>query len=95
MPLSKNFNILSSMSSVEGARRVLCGNLGAYINFGIAKIWDAAAMCLAIEEAGGVACSPSGGPIEWGSINCDWIVAGNQLLADRIIEHSRNWQGRT
>lgn len=93
-PLAARFNILNMMSAVEGGRRVLMGQIGAYWNFGIAKIWDAVAMALATTEAGGVAYDPTGGPIQWNRVDCDWIVAGNQTLADIVLEYSRNWQGR-
>ena len=93
-PLATRFNVVSPISATEGAREVLFGETGVYYNFGIAKIWDAAAMALAIEEAGGVACDSKGGPILWNNINCDWIVAGNQKLANIVLEHSRSWPGR-
>ena len=91
MPLSERFNILSSMSAIEGGRRVLLGQLGAYYNIGIAKIWDAAAMCLAIEEAGGAVCAPNGLPMRWESLRCDWVTAINQEIADKVLEHTRLW----
>ena len=77
------------MSAVEGSRRVLFGNTGAYYNIGIAKIWDVAAMSLAVSEAGGVVCDPQGHPMKWNTIRCDWIVAANQQLADIIVSHSQ------
>ena len=93
-PLSESFNIISSISATEGARKVLFGQVGVFYNFGIAKIWDAAAMSLAIQEAGGIACDPKGNPIDWSSVDCDWIVAANQSLADVIIKSSCSWRGR-
>lgn len=95
MPLAERFNLLSAMSAIEGQRCVLFGNTGAYYSFGIAKVWDAAAMTLAIEEAGGVVCDPEGKPLKWDKIPCDWIVAANQQLADVVLEWSKNWKGRT
>ncbi|MBI2048700.1 MAG: hypothetical protein HYT30_02125 [Parcubacteria group bacterium] len=93
-PLASKFNIVSHISATAGAREVLLGQVGVFYNFGIAKIWDAAAMALSIEEAGGIVCDPRGEEIQWNAINCDWIVAGNQNLADIVLEHSRNWSGR-
>ncbi len=87
-PLSERFNILSSMAATEGMRQVLFGQTGAYYNFGVAKIWDAAAMALAIQEAGGVVVGPDGGPVVWDHVPCDWIAAVNQKFADIILEHS-------
>ena len=93
-PLAKRFNIVSPLSATEGARKVLFGQIGAFYNLGIAKIWDAAAMALAITEAGGVACDTKGNEIQWNTINCDWMVSGNQELANIVLEHSRDWPGR-
>lgn len=93
-PLAERFNLLSSMAAVEGGRRVLFGQCGGYYNFGIAKIWDAAAMALAVTEAGGVVCDPWGNPLSWRSVSCDWVFAANQTLADVVLDHSRNWRGR-
>lgn len=93
-PLAGKFCVVSSISSTEGGRKVLLGQIGAFYNFGVAKIWDAAAMGLAIEEVGGIVCDPKGKSIQWNTINCDWIVAGNKKLADIVLEHSRSWPGR-
>lgn len=90
-PLSERFNVLSAMSAIEGGRRVLFGQLGAYYNIGIAKIWDAAAMCLAIEEAGGAVCAPDGLPMRWESLRCDWVAAINQELMDKVLPYTRAW----
>lgn len=93
-PLARRFNILSSMAATDGGLEVLLGQTGAYYNLGIAKIWDAAAMALAIEEAGGIVCAPDGSPLRWDSIDCDWVFAGNQKLADLVLEFTRQWPGR-
>lgn len=93
-PLSCRFNMLSSMAAVEGGRRVLFGNTGAYYNLGSGKIWDAAAMALVIQEAGGIVCDPRGNPLRWGDINCDWVFAVNQEFADVVLKYSCQWPGR-
>lgn len=93
-PLSRRFNMLSAMAAVEGGRRVLLGQTGAYYNLGIAKIWDAAGMALAIQEAGGIVCDPYGNPLQWKTIGCDWVFAVNQELADVVLRHTRQWPGR-
>ncbi|MEK7536905.1 MAG: inositol monophosphatase family protein [Patescibacteria group bacterium] len=93
-PLSQRFNMLSAMAAVEGGRRVLLGQTGVYYNLGIAKIWDAAAMALAVQEAGGVACDPYGNPLRWDNVNCDWVLAVNQGLADLVLEYTHHWPGR-
>lgn len=93
-PLSRNFGMQSVLSAVEGGRRVLVGHTGAYYNLGIAKIWDAAAIALAIEEAGGIVCDPYGKPLERKTIGCDWVMAVNQEFADAVVEHTCKWTGR-
>ncbi len=93
-PLAEHFNILSSMSAVESGRKVLYGEVGVYYNLGIAKIWDAAAMALCIQEAGGFVCDHQGNPMKWDKIPCDWIMAGSQSLANIVIQKTKNWKGR-
>lgn len=93
-PLSMRFNILSAMSAIEGMRRVLFGETVVYYNLGIAKIWDAAAMALAVEEAGGFVCGPDGLFMPWDRLDCDWVAAINPDLAKLVLEHSRHWTGR-
>lgn len=88
-PLSRRFNILSAVSAIEGGRRVLLGQTAAYYSLGIAKIWDAAAMALAVEEAGGVAVSPSGKPLRWGSLEFSWVLAINPKLAKVVLQHTQ------
>lgn len=90
-PLSWRFNVLSDMSSVIGGARVLFGKTGVYYNLGIAKVWDAAAMTLAVEEAGGVSCAPDGGSLTFTTVNCDWVSAVNRELADVVLKHTRVW----
>lgn len=94
-PISERFCVRSIMAGIYGARAVLLGETGMYWNLNIAKIWDAAAGVLAIEEAGGVAYAPDGLPLRWTSISADWIVAANQQLADTILTYTRVWPGRT
>ncbi len=93
-PLSQRFNILSAMSALEGCRRVLFGETAAYYNLGIAKIWDAGAMTLAIQEASGFACGPDGLSIRWDRVDCDWIAAINPELAELVLRYTRHWRGR-
>lgn len=90
-PISRRFNILSSMSAIESGRRVLFGNIGAYYNLGIAKIWDAAGIGLAIEEAGGIVCDPHGNPMKWNKIPCDCVMAVNLELANIVLEFTSKW----
>ncbi|MDP3685356.1 MAG: inositol monophosphatase family protein [bacterium] len=94
-PLSKHFCVRSIMAAIYGARAVLLGETGMYYNLNIAKIWDAAAGALAVEEAGGVVCAPDGSPLRWNTISADWILAVNQPLADALLVYTRVWHGRT
>lgn len=90
-PLSKRFCVLSSMCAVMEISRVLFGHIGAYYNIGSAKIWDAAAMTLAVEEAGGVVCAPDGASLRWNTLSCDWIVAANSTLADIVVGYTKSF----
>ena len=93
-PLAKRFCVRSIMVAVYGARAVLLGETGAYFSLNIAKIWDAAAGVLAVEEAGGVACAPDGSPLRWDAIPMDWVLAANRELAEHILLHTKRWRGR-
>ncbi|TSC72887.1 MAG: inositol monophosphatase/fructose-1,6-bisphosphatase family protein [Parcubacteria group bacterium Gr01-1014_38] len=93
-PLAKRFCVRSIMVAVYDARAVLLGETGAYFSLNIAKIWDAAAGVLAVEEAGGVACAPDGSPLRWNAIAADWILAANRELAEHILPYTTLWKGR-
>lgn len=93
-PLSARFCIRSIMAAIYGARAVLLGETGMYYNLNIAKIWDAAAGALAVQEAGGVACAPDGSPLRWNSIKADWILAANWQLADTLLSYTRVWRSQ-
>jgi len=93
-PLSKSFCMRSIMAGIYGARAVLLGETGMYFNLNIAKIWDAAAGVLAVEEAGGVACAPDGSPLRWDAIPMDWVLAANRELAEHVLLHTKRWRGR-
>lgn len=93
-PLARRFCIRSIMAGVYGARAVLRGETGAYFNLNIAKVWDAAAGVLAVEEAGGVGCAPDGSPLKWDTIDADWILAANRDLAEVVLAYTRLWKGR-
>ena len=90
-PLSERFNVISPMSATEGGRMVLRGQLGGYYNIGVAKIWDAAAMSLAVQEAGGRVYAPNGSPLRWGALRCDWVMAGNYFLMDQMLRYTSPW----
>lgn len=91
--LRQKFVIHSLMAAVWGAWEVLKGITAAYYNMNVAKIWDAAAGCLAVQEAGGIACALDGSPLTWNSLDQDWILAANQQMADEIIKVTKFWKG--
>ena len=93
-PLSKHFCVRSIMAAIYGARAVLLGETGVYFSLNIAKIWDAAAGVLAVEEAGGVSCAPDGSPLRWNAISADWILAANRELAEHVLLHTTRWRRR-
>lgn len=93
-PLSERFTVLSLMAAIYGARGVLFGEIAAYYNLGIAKIWDATAGALFIQEAGGVVCAPDGSPLQWDTLPMDWVMASNPEAAEIVLEHTRSWPGR-
>ncbi len=63
---------------------LLLGKSGAYPNFN-AKIWDFSASALAVTEAGGIVCQPSGEPLQWDQINMQALFAANNQLAGEVL----------
>lgn len=54
-------------------------------------IWDFAAGVLAIEEAGGVACTPDGSSLQWDSIPMSVICVANNELVQELIPIMSAW----
>lgn len=92
--LAKQHCIHSKMAAIAGARDVLLGMTGAYWNINAAKVWDAAAGVLAVEEAGGVASDTWGKPLKWNSLQQDWIVAATPELLKVVVSATKTWKGR-
>lgn len=88
------FPLCSAMVAIYGTRSVLLKETAAYYNFNVAKVWDAAAGVLMVEEQGGFACDPWGKPLRFTRIECDWIIAANRELAEIVLKYSRQWPGR-
>ncbi|HED13241.1 MAG TPA: inositol monophosphatase [Gammaproteobacteria bacterium] len=63
-----------------------CGRFDGFWEFGL-SIWDIAAGCLLIEEAGGLISGPSGSVDH---LDSGHIVAGNPYLHPQILEIIRN-----
>lgn len=92
--LVRRFCFRSLMSAMWGEREVLLGQTGAYLNLNVAKIWDAAAGVLAVQEAGGIACAPDGSELHWNRAGMDWVIAANEEFAKIVLEATRLWLGR-
>lgn len=61
-------------SAVDAGMEMLQGVCAAYLN-NVGKIWDFAALALAVEEAGGTVTSPGGNPLRWDSISMPCLFA--------------------
>lgn len=64
---------------------VACGRFDGFWEFGL-KLWDMAAGCLLIEEAGGLLGDPAGGQEH---LRTGLLVAGNPKIYAEIIRHTR------
>ena len=63
---------------------VACGRFDAFWEFGL-RIWDMAAGCLLIEEAGGMVGDPLGGQAH---LESGLLVAGNPKIYTEILKHT-------
>jgi len=63
---------------------VACGRFDAFWEFGL-KIWDMAAGCLLIEEAGGLVGDPLGGQAH---LDSGLLVAGNPKIYAELLKHA-------
>lgn len=59
---------------------VACGRADAYFEIGLGGPWDMAAGAKILEEAGGVACDPAGGPLD---IMSRRVLGTNAMLKDK------------
>lgn len=92
--IAKQHSVVSYMAAIYGARVILEGVAALYLNLNIAKIWDGAAGALAVQEAGGIALSPHGRPLQWNTRRLDWFYARDQEIAEYAIDHLKHWQPR-
>ncbi len=90
-PIALRFGVITAFSAIEACRSVLFGETAAYFALGATKIWDAAAMTLAINEAGGFVSAPDGSPLTWRTLHCDFVAAANREVAELVLEHTRRW----
>lgn len=64
---------------------LLLGHTSLYINARGGKVWDFAAASLAVTEAGGIALSCSGKPLDWSRLEMDVLfAAGTQVAAEAL-----------
>ena len=63
---------------------VACGRFDAFWEFGL-QIWDMAAGCLLIEEAGGLVGDPTGGQAH---LDSGLLVAGNPKIYAEMLKHT-------
>lgn len=84
--LQFGFPVRSHIAAVYSAYEIIIGRTGVYIHPGGAKIWDAAAGSLMVQELGGLALDLHGNPIIWNKIHMEWAWAVNQELADAVLK---------
>jgi myo-inositol-1(or 4)-monophosphatase len=66
---------------------VACGRFDGFWEFGL-RIWDMAAGCLLIEEAGGLVGDPAGGQEH---LRSGLLLAGNPKIYHEMLKHIRPW----
>lgn len=95
-PLSNNAALVTSCTSVVGVE-LLLGHIGLWLFVRSQQkkgggIWDFTATALAIQEAGGVACTPTGKPLAWNSVPMNGVLfAANQAIADEALALIKDW----
>lgn len=82
---SNCLTVRSIGSAVASAADILMGHSCLYLNCKGAKVWDFAAASLAICEAGGVALSPDGSPLDWKRLPMGALLAGNARVAETAL----------
>lgn len=85
---SDGFVLRSILAAIYSAYEVITGHTGAFVH-PEAKIWDAAAGSLMVEELGGVAVDLQGESLAWDKIPVGWVWAANQELAEAVLKHTR------
>lgn len=96
-PLAANTAMIKSCETVVGVD-LLRGKLGAWVfvrDPGKTKcggIWDFVATSLAVQEAGGIACTPYGDLLHFDSIPMNGVVyAANKTIAQAALALMKNW----
>ena len=72
-------------TAIGNALELLRGQTALFVNVRGGKIWDFAAAALAVKEAGGVALSPGGKPLNWSSVDMGVVFATNASTAELAL----------
>lgn len=87
--LKAGFPVRSAIAAVYSASEIILGKTGVYVHPNGAKIWDAAAGSLMVQELGGITMDMWGKPVTWNKVRMGWAWAVNQELADALLPHTR------
>ena len=85
LPLSEaSLCVLTSCAAIRAGLTLLSGVTTTYVNQA-AKIWDFAAMALAIEEAGGLCSDLDGNALRWDGISMQAIFSANARIHQEVL----------
>lgn len=73
-------------SAAASAYELLTGITHAYLNVRGGKIWDFAAISLAVTEANGTATDPGGRALEWNSVQMSFMATSGPALLRQVLE---------
>jgi fructose-1,6-bisphosphatase/inositol monophosphatase family enzyme len=73
-------------SAAAAAHELLTGITHAYLNVRGGRIWDFAAIALAVAEAGGTATDPGGRSLEWNEIQMSFLATSGPRLLREFLE---------
>lgn len=73
-------------SAAASGCELLSGITHAYLNVRGGKIWDFAAISLAVTEANGTATDPSGRALEWNAVQMSFMATAGPALLQQVLE---------
>lgn len=73
-------------SAAASAYELLTGITHAYLNVRGGKIWDFAAVSLAVTEANGTATDPSGRALEWNEVQMSFMATSGPAVMRQVLE---------
>lgn len=73
-------------SAAASAHELLTGITHAYLNVRGGKIWDFAAISLAVAEANGTATDPSGRALQWNAVQMSFMATSGPALMRQLLE---------